>query len=149
MIAPAEGLAEACAAAVGVFGLSIEASEAGDNPDMPHDRDGLRHWDCLLACEGGASVSFRVSLGTAHGDGPPSAAFALSLLLADVGLYRDCEGFEEFARSIGADAGDGAASAAWTEIGRIDSDLSAALGPEAVASLVAGEAPVPEAPAPR
>jgi hypothetical protein len=122
------GLVSAVEAAEGIalaYGVTIEAWQAPANPHMPHDQDGLVHWECVLTPEGGPSLAMFVSLGEDLGDGPPTAAQALSLALADIGLYRSLDGFEAFAAAIGADEGDAAAEAAWTELGRLDESLEA------------------------
>lgn len=104
--------------------LSIEAAE--NNPAMPHDCEDMDHWRCRIVGDGLEGLEFHVSIGKAHAGAAPDLPTVLSLVLADVRSYRECNGYPDFAAMLGVDDGDGepAIEAAWNELARIDSAIA-------------------------
>ena len=103
--------------------LDFTAFPASANPLMPQGGDGMNHWFCTFSGDRLSGFEFYVSLGSDYANEAPTAELALSLLVADVRAFRECEGYEDFARLVGVDdddsSGEAVAYAAFEELGRL------------------------------
>lgn len=94
------------AAIIDANDLQFRSIPAQANPVMPQDSGDMSHWFCTISGGPIAGFDFYISLGESYGSEPPSAELALSLLLEDVRAYKECEGYEDFARMLGIDDDD-------------------------------------------
>jgi hypothetical protein len=86
--------------------LQFRALPAEFNPVMPQDSDDMVHWFCTLSGGPISGFDFYISLGQVFEGAPPSSELALTLLLEDVRAYKECEGYEDFARLLGIEDDD-------------------------------------------
>lgn len=86
--------------------LEFKAVPAEMNPVMPQDSQDLTHWFCTLSGGVISGFDFYVSLDEGYDGAPPDAEFALNLLLMDVRAYRECAGYDDFARMLGIEDDD-------------------------------------------
>lgn len=86
--------------------LEFHAVPVESNPVMPQETDDLTHWFCTLSGGVISGFDFYVSLAADYDGAPPEAEFALSLLLMDVRAYRECAGYDDFAKMLGIEDDD-------------------------------------------
>lgn len=81
--------------------LQFRVIPAETNPVMAQDASDMTHWFCTFTGATVAGFDFYVSLGESYGGEPPTQELALELIIEDVRAYRECEGYEDFARMLG------------------------------------------------
>lgn len=94
------------AALIDAHSLQFRALPAEINPVMPQDSDDMTHWFCTLSGGPISGFDFYLSLGETYEGNPPTAEFALALLLEDVRAYKTCEGYDDFAKLLGIEDDD-------------------------------------------
>ncbi|NTF17242.1 hypothetical protein G6L37_02200 [Agrobacterium rubi] len=118
--------------------LQFSAIPTDVNPVMAQESDDMNHWFCTVTGNTVAGFDFYVSLGQSYGDEPPTQELALSLIIEDVRAYRECEGYEDFARLLGIDDDDAEGQAqgyaAYEELSKLSSLVEEVLDPAAPAA---------------
>lgn len=120
--------------------LQFHAIPADGNPVMAQESDDLTHWFCTITGNSVAGFDFYISLGESYGGEPPTQELALELIIEDVRAYRECEGYEDFARLLGIDDDDAEGQAqgyaAYEELSKLSSLVEEVLDPAAPAAAV-------------
>jgi hypothetical protein len=127
------------AAIIDANDLQFRSIPAQSNPVMPQDSGDMAHWFCTMTGSSISGFDFYISLGENFGGEPPSPELALSLLLEDVRAYKECEGYEDFARLLGIedDDSDGQAQgyAAYEELSKLSPLMDEVLGLDGPSSV--------------
>lgn len=112
---------------ISAHSVAVVVRAADHNPLMPQPSGDLDHWRCTISAEGVDSFEVHVSLHPDHGGAPPAPAVVLSLVMADVRSYRECDGYAQFAALLGLDDGDEdpAIVSAWEGLGRLSEAIAA------------------------
>lgn len=114
---------------IDIYELRFKTNPVDANPHMPQDSSDLKHWFCTFSNDL-LTFDFYVSLGQEYQGSPPSAQFALDLIRADIGFFRACPGFADFANALGLAEDDDRAIVAFNEVGRYSEFASALLETE-------------------
>lgn len=117
------------------YDLSIMCEKVESNPFMPQDSSDLDHWFCTLKNDS-VTFDFYLSRGADFLGSAPTAEFALSFILEDIGSFRLCEGYEEFCKMIGIDMNDTKAQLAYDELSRLSDNLEIVLSSEVNKNII-------------
>lgn len=121
--------------------LQFHAIPAEANPVMAQESDDMNHWFCTITGTAVAGFDFYVSLGQTYGSAPPTQELALSLIIEDVRAYRECEGYEDFARLLGIDDDDSEGQAhgyaAYEELSKLSPLVEEVMDPAAPSVVAA------------
>jgi hypothetical protein len=112
-----------------VYELQFSTHSVTANPHMPQESSDLKHWLCTFSNDA-LSFDFYVSLGDEYEGNPPSGSQAMDLIRADIGFFRTCPGFADFAAKLGLAEDDGRAIVAFNEIERYSEFAEALLANE-------------------
>ncbi len=82
---------------IDTYKLVIDAQPVLDNPFMPQNSEDMDHWFCKLTNDS-VEFDFYISRGGDFNGEAPSAEFALSFVLDDIGAFKSCDGYADFAR---------------------------------------------------
>lgn len=104
-------------------GITLTTSEVDFNPYLPHEAEDMKHCLCQLAGETLNNFEFYLSFVDTQEGYTPDATFVLERLLDDVRSFRDCQGYDDFARLLGIEDDDPSGIVAFEEAGRLSNLL--------------------------
>lgn len=99
--------------------ITISSSVTEYNPYIPQEAADMKHCYCKLSGKTLSNFEFYLSYVDTEEGYTPDASFALERLIDDVKTFRDCEGYEEFARLLGIEEDDPGGMVAYEEAGRL------------------------------
>lgn len=132
------------------YGLTLDACEVDDNPNMDDMGEGSTHWEVTLTADDGKFgdheryMTFTFSMGSAL-VGPPSLYDVLSCVASDAAMWENgkFDSFDDYRSSFGVVADSRKAFADFERtrdaVQRQTGDLHSLLGDEAFASLLSDE----------
>jgi hypothetical protein len=117
--------------------LQFNAIPAAANPVMAQDSSDMNHWFCTITGTAISGFDFYVSLGESYGGEPPTQELALALIIEDVRAYKECAGYEDFARMLGIEDDDAEGQAqgyaAYEELSKLSPLVEEVMDPAAPA----------------
>lgn len=99
--------------------ISISTSMVEYNPFIPHEASDMKHCFCKLTGETLSNFEFYLSYVDTVEGYTPDASFAIERLLDDVKTFRNCDGYDDFARLLGIEDDDPSGIVAFEEAGRL------------------------------
>lgn len=87
------------------LGVTMEAERVTGNPLMADDRWAREaaHWRCTLTRIPGATFTVHYSMGSAHGETPPTIVQVLDCLVSDFRVHEECGGYWDYVETFGVD----------------------------------------------